>query len=82
MSVQEKMEPSFISDNGGDLDPPSHLIAYVDQSSLNVSDLKDFYNVTFGVDDYSWLPDGTGFILSSSEKVCFHPDGQTQCCIN
>ncbi|WP_191562482.1 PD40 domain-containing protein [Metabacillus idriensis] len=55
--------------------PSSHLIAYVDQGSLKVSDLKDFYNVTFGVDDYAWLPDGTGFILSSSASLL--PSGWT-----
>ncbi|MEI5909283.1 hypothetical protein WAK64_19720 [Bacillus spongiae] len=40
---------------------------------LNISDLNQFYNIATGVSDYTWIPDGTGFLLSSSGTL--RPDG-------
>lgn len=55
--------------------PGRNLIAFKASGILNISDMNSFYNVAAGVDDYIWLPDGTGFLLSSSAVL--KPDGWT-----
>jgi hypothetical protein len=66
-----------IFQNGGNpkWSPTENIVAFQGGGVLNVSDLDSFYNVSLGVDDYSWLPDGKGFIASSSASL--RPDGWT-----
>lgn len=53
--------------------PDKNIIAYHERGILNISDLKKFYNVAVGVTDFTWFPDGNGFLLSSSGVL--RPDG-------
>jgi Tol biopolymer transport system component len=53
--------------------PHKNHIAFNAKGMLNISDLKRFYNIATGVNDYTWLPNGTGFLLSSSGTL--RPDG-------
>lgn len=53
--------------------PNKNDIAFVDAGILNISDMKQFYNIATGVSDYTWLPDGSGFLLSASGVL--KPDG-------
>ncbi len=55
--------------------PNRDHIAFNFKGTLNISDLTRFYNIASGVSDYTWLPDGTGFLLSSSGVL--RPDGWT-----
>ncbi|MGR3764334.1 TolB family protein [Rossellomorea sp. NS-SX7] len=55
--------------------PNKHEISFLHRDILNISDLHHFYNISGGVDGYSWIPDGSGFILSS--RAYFLPDGWT-----
>jgi len=55
--------------------PVDNTIAFKINGILNVSDLENFYNVAAGVDSYTWLPDGSGFLISSSADLL--PDGWT-----
>ena len=55
--------------------PTENIVAFSDEGVLNISDLKRFYNIALGVDDYEWQPDGKGFIASSSASL--RPDGWT-----
>lgn len=53
--------------------PHKNVIAYNDKGILDISDFKRFYNIATGISDFTWLPDGTGFLLSSSGTL--RPDG-------
>ena len=53
--------------------PHKNVIAYNDKGILDIYDFKRFYNIATGVSDFTWLPDGTGFLLSSSGTL--RPDG-------
>ena len=55
--------------------PTENIVAFSDDGVLNISDLKGFYNIALGVDEYVWQPDGKGFIASSSASL--RPDGWT-----
>ncbi len=55
--------------------PNKNVIAFNDRSILDISDLEKFYNIAMGVNDFTWLPDGSGFLLSSSGFL--KPDGWT-----
>ncbi|GLB60644.1 TolB domain-containing protein [Cytobacillus sp. NCCP-133] len=55
--------------------PVDNRIAFTAGGVLNISDLKQFYNVALGVDDFNWYPDGKSFIASSSAVP--RPDGWT-----
>ena len=55
--------------------PDKNIVAFQSNGVLNISDLNEFYNITLGVDDYSWFPDGKSFIASSSASL--RPDGWT-----
>ncbi|WP_179874345.1 TolB family protein [Bacillus sp. AFS002410] len=55
--------------------PTKNIIAFLDSGVLNVSDFNNFYNIALGVDDYSWIPNGKGFIASSAASL--NPDGWT-----
>lgn len=55
--------------------PNKNVIAYNDSGILDISDLDQFYNIATGVSDFTWLPDGNGFLLSSSGVL--RPDGWT-----
>lgn len=55
--------------------PAKNIIAFNSGGILNISDLKQFYNIAGGVNGFSWLPDGSGFLLSSSGNL--KPDGWT-----
>ncbi|MCR8848498.1 hypothetical protein NQ095_08800 [Rossellomorea sp. SC111] len=46
--------------------PNKNHLAYNDKGILDISDLNRFYNIATGVSDFTWLPDGSGFLLSSS----------------
>ncbi len=55
--------------------PHKNVIAFNQLGTLNISDLKQFYNIATGVHGYIWLPDGSGFLLSSGGVL--RPDGWT-----
>lgn len=55
--------------------PRKDIIAFNSKGILNISDMKRFYNIATGVSDYTWLPDGSGFLLTSSGVL--RPDGWT-----
>lgn len=55
--------------------PTENIVAFNDKGVLNISNLKRFFNIALGVDDYQWQPDGKGFIASSSASL--RPDGWT-----
>ncbi len=55
--------------------PTENIVAFSARGVLNISNLKHFYNIALGVDDYAWQPDGKGFIASSSASI--RPDGWT-----
>jgi hypothetical protein len=55
--------------------PNKNEVSFLQRGTLNISDLNHFYNIAGGVDGYSWMPDGSGFILSS--QAYFLPDGWT-----
>lgn len=53
--------------------PRGSILAYKDGTVLNVSDFKQFNNAAIGVDEYIWLPNGGGFILSKNGNLT--PEG-------
>jgi Tol biopolymer transport system component len=53
--------------------PHKNVIAFNDRGILNISDFTQFYNIATGVDSYTWLQDGSGFLLSSAGVL--RPDG-------
>lgn len=53
--------------------PTKNELAFLFHRVLNISDLKKFNNVVLGAGDYTWLPDGDGFLLSSVGVL--RPDG-------
>ncbi|PAV28036.1 hypothetical protein CIL05_19240 [Virgibacillus profundi] len=53
--------------------PHTNEIAFNDKGILNISDLQKFYNIATGVNNYTWLPDGSGFLLSAAGTL--RPDG-------
>jgi hypothetical protein len=55
--------------------PTENIVAFSDDGVLDISDLKKFYNIALGVDNFAWQPDGKGFIASSSASL--RPDGWT-----
>ncbi|QUW23542.1 TolB domain-containing protein [Sporosarcina sp. Marseille-Q4063] len=55
--------------------PTENIVAFSQSGVLNISDLKKFYNIALGVDDFGWQPNGKGFIASSSASM--RPDGWT-----
>ncbi|WP_147533143.1 TolB family protein [Bacillus marasmi] len=55
--------------------PNQNIVAFTDRGVLNISDLDQFYNISLGVDDYNWFPDGKSFIVSSGATL--RPDGWT-----
>lgn len=55
--------------------PNKNIFAFQSNGVLNISDLHDFHNITLGVDDYNWYPDGSAFIVSSAAAL--RPDGWT-----
>lgn len=60
--------------------PTRNIVAFADGGVLNTSDTERltesrFSNVALGVNNYAWLPDGTGFLASSSADRL--PDGWT-----
>ncbi len=56
--------------------PNKNILSFQSGGILNVSDLKQFYNVALGVHGYTWLPDGSGFIAASQAQL--RPDGWTK----
>lgn len=59
--------------------PNQNTIAFQDKGVLNISNLNRFFNVSLGVYNYTWLPDGTGFLLSSRGEL--KPNGWTNAII-
>lgn len=55
--------------------PHKNWVAFQDNEVLNISDLENFHNVSLGVFDYIWLPDGQHFLLSSQANI--EPNGWT-----
>ncbi|WP_413377538.1 TolB family protein [Alkalihalobacillus sp. 1P02AB] len=55
--------------------PTENLIAFQTGGVLNISDLTNFFNITLGVSEFEWQPDGEGFILSSAASLL--PTGWT-----
>jgi Tol biopolymer transport system component len=53
--------------------PHNNHLAYINNGILDISDLNRFYNIATGVSEYTWIPDGSGFLLSSSGTL--NPDG-------
>ncbi|MFT4414306.1 TolB family protein [Fredinandcohnia humi] len=59
--------------------PVKNVVAFNAKGILNISNLSRFYNIATGVNSYTWLPDGSGFLLSSSGVL--QPDGWTSASI-
>ncbi|MHC0035443.1 TolB family protein [Pseudoneobacillus sp. C159] len=55
--------------------PNKKMVAFKDGGILDISTFEGFYNIATGVSDYTWLPDGSGFLLSTSGHL--QPDGWT-----
>ncbi|MEH7387768.1 hypothetical protein V7147_20565 [Bacillus sp. JJ1521] len=55
--------------------PTKNVVAFTAGGILDISDFSRFYNIATGVNGYTWLPDGSGFLLSSSGVL--QPDGWT-----
>ncbi len=55
--------------------PNQNIIAFLNEEVLNVSDLNIFQNVSIGVNDFTWLPNGNGFLLASQANR--QPNGWT-----
>ncbi|MFE5320037.1 translocation protein TolB [Paenibacillus sp. NPDC056579] len=60
--------------------PNRNIAAFLDDGVLNKTDTanlaeKPFENEAFGIGNYSWLPDGTGYLASTTAKRL--PDGWT-----
>jgi hypothetical protein len=55
--------------------PKKNVIAFNQVGTINISDLSRFFNIAVGVHGYTWLPDGSGFLLSSAGTL--QPDGWT-----
>ncbi|MFE8702848.1 TolB family protein [Cytobacillus sp. FJAT-54145] len=55
--------------------PGKNILSFNSKGILNISDMEKFYNIATGVSGYTWLPDGSGFLLSSSGVL--RPDGWT-----
>ncbi|WP_259616635.1 TolB family protein [Paenibacillus doosanensis] len=60
--------------------PVRNMLAFQDQTVLNITDTdvlpqQHFDNVALGVNNYSWLPDGSGFLASTAADRL--PDGWT-----
>jgi dipeptidyl aminopeptidase/acylaminoacyl peptidase len=53
--------------------PDKNVVAYIDRGILDISDLEEFYNISTGVTDFVWFPEGNGFLMSSSGVA--RPDG-------
>ncbi|MFS0864651.1 TolB family protein [Fredinandcohnia sp. 179-A 10B2 NHS] len=53
--------------------PVKNIVAFNASGILNISDSSRFYNIATGVHSYTWLPDGSGFLLSTSGVI--RPDG-------
>lgn len=53
--------------------PHKNVIAYKDKGILDISNLQRFFNIATGVHDFTWIPDGSGFLLSSAGTL--RPDG-------
>lgn len=53
--------------------PHKNMLAFTDLGTLNISTLQRFYNISSGVNDYAWFPDGSGFLLTASGTL--RPDG-------
>ena len=76
-NVETKLHHKIFYDGQNPKWSPVENIVAFEQSRgiLNISDLKTFYNIALGVDDYEWQPNGKGFIASSSASL--RPDGWT-----
>ncbi|MDW0117866.1 TolB domain-containing protein [Sporosarcina thermotolerans] len=73
--VTKKHQKIFYNGNNPQWSPIENIVAFNAGGVLNISDLKNFYNIALGVDDYTWQPDGKGFIASSGASL--RPDGWT-----
>jgi hypothetical protein len=73
----ETGEKKKIFQNGSspEWSPTKNVISFKFGQTLNISNLTNFYNIATGVSSYAWLPDGNGFILSTSGNLT--PKGWT-----
>jgi hypothetical protein len=71
----EEKKRIFYNGFGPKWAPNKNVLAFQDHGILNVSDFHRFYNIATGVNSYTWLPDGSGFLLSSAGVL--RPDGWT-----
>lgn len=55
--------------------PHQNTIAFKDFKTLDLLTAEGFYNISLGVGDYTWLPNGEGFLLSCAADL--RPDGWT-----
>jgi hypothetical protein len=65
----------FYDGNVPSWSPKKNVIAFIQEGTLDISDLTRFYNIANGTQGYTWLPDGSGFLLSS--RGTLRPDGWT-----
>ncbi|MGD8191637.1 TolB family protein [Brevibacillus ginsengisoli] len=76
----KKTFQAFHSGDHPEWAPNKNILAYQDQSVLDIIDFTGeaplpFQNVAVGVGQYSWLPDGSGFLATAQAKLL--PDGWT-----
>ncbi|WP_369902145.1 TolB family protein [Bacillus manliponensis] len=69
----EKKKKIFYNGFSPSWAPNKNVISFQDAGILNISDMKQFYNIATGVSSYTWLPDGSGFLLSAAGTL--KPDG-------
>ncbi|MCP8968615.1 TolB family protein [Ectobacillus ponti] len=64
-------------DNGFNVQwaPRDNRLAFQDMGVLNIFEHGAFRNAALGVGSYTWLPDGSGFLLSANASL--QPDGWT-----
>lgn len=72
----------YVTHNGHNYQwaPAKNILAFQFGGVLSVKDFRgdepgSFYNRALGVDNYSWLPNGNGFLATTNANL--HPDGWT-----
>ncbi|WP_077618002.1 TolB family protein [Bacillus sinesaloumensis] len=72
IETQEKKK-LFYDGHAPTWSPTKNVVSFNSNGILNISDFTKFYNIATGVDGYTWLPDGSGFLLSTPGVL--RPDG-------
>ncbi|HEO8419375.1 TPA: hypothetical protein VBX77_001344 [Yersinia enterocolitica] len=66
---KDKKQKIFHNGYSSSWAPKKNILAFTDYRTLDLSDLKGFFNIELGVDAYQWFPKGNEFILSTSGNL-------------